>query len=85
MTLPLARDLGQLGIRVMCICPGTMDTPLLAGLSREFIDRLAENNVFPKRVGVPPMWRASSRKSWRTRTSTARSFASTPVLRLAPR
>lgn len=53
MTLPLARDLGTLGIRVMCICPGTMDTPLLAGLSREFIDRLAENNVFPKRVGVP--------------------------------
>ena len=53
MTLPLARDLGNLGIRVMCICPGTMDTPLLAGLSREFIDRLAENNVFPKRVGVP--------------------------------
>ena len=53
MTLPLARDLGQLGIRVMCICPGTMDTPLLAALSREFIDRLAENNVFPKRVGVP--------------------------------
>src|SRR5678815_3858427 len=41
MTLPLARDLGQLGIRVMCICPGTMDTPLLAALSREFIDRLA--------------------------------------------
>lgn len=53
LTLPLARDLGTLGIRVMCICPGTMDTPLLAGLSREFIDRLAENNVFPKRVGVP--------------------------------
>ena len=53
MTLPLARDLGNRGIRVMCICPGTMDTPLLAGLSREFIDRLAENNVFPKRVGVP--------------------------------
>jgi len=53
MTLPLARDLGGLGIRVMCICPGTMDTPLLAGLSREFIDRLAEENVFPKRVGVP--------------------------------
>jgi 3-hydroxyacyl-CoA dehydrogenase/3-hydroxy-2-methylbutyryl-CoA dehydrogenase len=54
MTMTLARDLGNLGIRVMCICPGTMDTPLLAGLSREFIDRLADNNVFPKRVGQPP-------------------------------
>ena len=54
MTLPLARDLGQHGIRVMCVCPGTMDTPLLAGLSREFVDKLAEENVFPKRVGKPP-------------------------------
>ena len=54
MTLPLARDLGQHGIRVMCVCPGTMDTPLLAGLSREFVDKLAEENVFPKRVGQPP-------------------------------
>jgi 3-hydroxyacyl-CoA dehydrogenase/3-hydroxy-2-methylbutyryl-CoA dehydrogenase len=53
MTLPLARDLGQLGIRVMCVCPGTMDTPMLAALSREFIDKLAEENVFPKRVGRP--------------------------------
>jgi 3-hydroxyacyl-CoA dehydrogenase / 3-hydroxy-2-methylbutyryl-CoA dehydrogenase len=54
MTLPLARDLGQHGIRVMCVCPGTMDTPLLAGLSNEFVDKLAEENVFPKRVGQPP-------------------------------
>ena len=53
LTLPLARDLGQLGIRVMCVCPGTMDTPMLASLSREFIDKLAEENVFPKRVGRP--------------------------------
>ena len=54
MTLPLARDLGQHGIRVMCICPGTMDTPMLASLPREFIDGLAQDNVFPKRVGRPP-------------------------------
>jgi 3-hydroxyacyl-CoA dehydrogenase/3-hydroxy-2-methylbutyryl-CoA dehydrogenase len=53
MTLPLARDLGQLGIRVMCVCPGTMDTPMLASLSREFIEGLAQENVFPKRVGKP--------------------------------
>jgi 3-hydroxyacyl-CoA dehydrogenase/3-hydroxy-2-methylbutyryl-CoA dehydrogenase len=53
MTLPLARDLGQHGIRVMCICPGTMDTPMLASLPRDFIDGLAQNNVFPNRVGRP--------------------------------
>jgi 3-hydroxyacyl-CoA dehydrogenase/3-hydroxy-2-methylbutyryl-CoA dehydrogenase len=53
MTLPLARDLGQHGIRVMCICPGTMDTPMLASLPRDFVEGLAKNNVFPNRIGRP--------------------------------
>ena len=29
MTLPMARDLARFGIRVMTICPGIMDTPLM--------------------------------------------------------
>jgi 3-hydroxyacyl-CoA dehydrogenase/3-hydroxy-2-methylbutyryl-CoA dehydrogenase len=53
MTLPLARDLSQHGIRVMCICPGTMDTPMLASLPRDFVEGLAKNNVFPNRIGRP--------------------------------
>ena len=32
MTLPIARDLAELGIRVCTIAPGLFDTPLLAGL-----------------------------------------------------
>lgn len=53
MTLPLARDLGALGIRVMTIAPGIMDTPLLAGAPEELKDSLAQLHVFPKRLGAP--------------------------------
>lgn len=53
MTLPLARDLASWGIRVMCICPGVMDTPMLAGASDELRQALADINVFPKRLGTP--------------------------------
>ena len=53
LTVPLARDLATQGIRVMCICPGTMDTPMLATLSDDMVKALADNNVFPKRLGRP--------------------------------
>ncbi len=53
MTLPLARDLGSRGIRVMAICPGIMDTPILASLNDEQIVAITEGNVFPKRLGTP--------------------------------
>lgn len=53
MTLPLARDLGSRGIRVMTICPGIMDTPILASLNDEQIDAICAGNVFPKRLGAP--------------------------------
>ena len=53
LTLPLARDLGSWGIRVMCICPGVMDTPMLAGAGEHVRQALADVNVFPKRLGAP--------------------------------
>jgi 3-hydroxyacyl-CoA dehydrogenase/3-hydroxy-2-methylbutyryl-CoA dehydrogenase len=53
LTLPLARDLATWGIRVMCICPGVMDTAMLAGASDELRTALADINVFPKRLGRP--------------------------------
>jgi 3-hydroxyacyl-CoA dehydrogenase / 3-hydroxy-2-methylbutyryl-CoA dehydrogenase len=53
LTLPLARDLASWGIRVMCICPGVMDTPMLAGTSEQVRQALADVNVFPKRLGQP--------------------------------
>lgn len=53
MTLPLARDLASHGIRVMTICPGTIDTPMVRAASEEIRDYLAAANVFPKRLGSP--------------------------------
>lgn len=53
LTLPLARDLASWGIRVMCICPGVMDTAMLAEASDELRSALIDVNVFPKRLGRP--------------------------------
>ena len=53
MTLPVARDLASLGVRVMTIAPGLMETPMLAGLSDDFRDRLAASVPFPRRLGKP--------------------------------
>ena len=53
MTLPVARDLASLGIRVMTIAPGLMETPMLAGLSPDVRDRLAASVPFPRRLGRP--------------------------------
>src|SRR3954467_4686952 len=53
MTLPAARDLAPVGIRVLTIAPGTMDTPLLGQLPEEGRQALAANIPFPKRLGRP--------------------------------
>jgi NAD(P)-dependent dehydrogenase (short-subunit alcohol dehydrogenase family) len=53
MTLPAARDLSAIGVRVNTICPGIIDTPIYGfhGDAEEFKARLAAPVVFPKRMG----------------------------------
>jgi NAD(P)-dependent dehydrogenase (short-subunit alcohol dehydrogenase family) len=53
MTLPIARDLAVVGIRVNTIAPGIMDTPLLAGLPEPARQSLATQVLFPPRLGEP--------------------------------
>jgi NAD(P)-dependent dehydrogenase (short-subunit alcohol dehydrogenase family) len=53
MTLPIARDLMNEGIRVNTILPGTFDTPLLDGLPDNVKAALAASVPFPKRLGDP--------------------------------
>ena len=53
MTLPLARDLAGLGIRVCAIAPGIFATPMLRGLPPDVQDRLAAEVTFPPRLGDP--------------------------------
>ncbi|MDX2937775.1 SDR family NAD(P)-dependent oxidoreductase [Streptomyces ipomoeae] len=53
LTLQLARDLADFGIRVMAIAPGIMDTPMLAGVDAERRAALLDLHLFPKRLGTP--------------------------------
>ena len=54
MTLPIARDLMNEGIRVNTILPGIFETPLLMGLPEKAIEGLNASVPFPKRMGRPP-------------------------------
>jgi len=53
LTLPAARDMARLGIRVCTIAPGLFDTPLLAALPEEARRALGEQVPFPSRLGRP--------------------------------
>lgn len=53
MTLPLARDLGGIGIRVLTIAVGYFDTPLLSYLPQNLLDFLKMTTLCPKRLGKP--------------------------------
>lgn len=53
LTLPLARDLAQFGVRVVTIAPGLFLTPLLYKLPEEVQASLAASIPFPKRLGTP--------------------------------
>ncbi len=53
MTLPLARDLAQWGIRVVTIAPGLFATPLMKQLPEAAQESLAASIPFPKRLGKP--------------------------------
>lgn len=53
MTLPMARDLAQFGIRVVTVAPGLFATPLMKQLPEEVQQSLAASIPFPKRLGLP--------------------------------
>src|SRR5262245_36602088 len=58
MTLPIARDLAEIGIRVVTIAPGIFDTPLLATLPDPIRVSLGKQVPFPRRLGRPPEFAA---------------------------
>lgn len=53
MTLPMARDLADKGVRVCTIAPGLFLTPLLQGLPQDVQDSLGKQVPFPSRLGNP--------------------------------
>lgn len=53
MTLPAARDLGKVGIRVMAIAPGAVATPMIGSVSEDIQKSLESNIPFPSRMAKP--------------------------------
>lgn len=53
MTLPIARELANFGIRVMTIAPGLFKTPMMGALPEEVQQSLGESVPFPARLGEP--------------------------------
>lgn len=53
MTLPMARDLADKGIRVVSVAPGIFATPMLTAFPQEVQDALAAQIPFPARLGKP--------------------------------
>jgi 3-hydroxyacyl-CoA dehydrogenase/3-hydroxy-2-methylbutyryl-CoA dehydrogenase len=53
MTLPIARDLAELGVRVNVIAPGLMGTPAMMAMPEDFRQGLERLVQYPKRLGQP--------------------------------
>jgi len=53
MTLPIARELAQFGIRVVTVAPGVFDTPLMQALPADAREALGRQVPFPRRLGQP--------------------------------
>src|SRR5215470_756107 len=58
MTLPIARDLAEVGIRVCTIAPGLFDTPMMATLPEPVRVALGTQVPFPSRLGQPAEYAA---------------------------
>ncbi len=53
MTLPVARELARIGVRVMTIAPGIFETPMVGQIPPEYAESLGKMVPFPPRLGRP--------------------------------
>jgi NAD(P)-dependent dehydrogenase (short-subunit alcohol dehydrogenase family) len=85
MTLPIARDLMNEGIRVNTIMPGIFDTVLLQGLPENVKEALAASVPFPKRLGQPDEFAALAEFMVLTQYLNGESIRLDGAIRMAPR
>ncbi|WP_417519278.1 3-hydroxyacyl-CoA dehydrogenase [Minwuia sp.] len=85
MTLPIARDLMNDGIRVCTIAPGLFMTPLLAGLPDNVKDALAASVPFPKRLGDPSEYAHMARVIVENQMLNGETIRLDGAIRMAPR
>lgn len=85
MTLPIARDLAGIGVRVCTIAPGTFDTPMLAMMGPEQRAELAANIPFPHRLGQPAEYAALARHIIENSYLNAETIRLDGAIRMPPR
>jgi NAD(P)-dependent dehydrogenase (short-subunit alcohol dehydrogenase family) len=85
MTLPIARDLMNEGIRVNTILPGIFDTPLMQGAPENVKAALAASVPFPKRLGTPDEYASLALEMCRNGYFNGESVRLDGAIRMAPR
>lgn len=85
MTLPIARELARVGIRVVTIAPGIMDTPMLAGLPEAARVSLGQQVPFPARLGRPDEYAALARHIVENELLNGEVIRLDGAIRMAPR
>jgi NAD(P)-dependent dehydrogenase (short-subunit alcohol dehydrogenase family) len=85
LTLPLARELARIGIRVVGVAPGIFDTPLLAGLPEPARQSLGQQVPFPSRLGRPDEFAALVRHIIENEMLNGTVIRLDGALRMAPR
>ncbi len=83
--LTFARELAREGIRVNCISPGLMNTPMMDGLPDEVRQSLIETTVYPKRLGHAGEYAALARHITENRYINGTVIRLDGALRMAPR
>ena len=84
-TIAFARELARVGIRVNCISPGLMDTPMMAGLPDSVRESLIETTVYPKRLGHSHEYAALAKHIAENRYINGTVIRLDGALRMAPR
>jgi NAD(P)-dependent dehydrogenase (short-subunit alcohol dehydrogenase family) len=85
MTLPIARDLMNDGIRICTIAPGLFNTPLLQGLPDNVKEALAASVPFPKRLGEPEEFARLARTIVENQMLNGETIRLDGAIRMAPR
>ena len=83
--ITFARELAREGIRVNCISPGLMDTPMMAGLPDPVRESLIETTVYPKRLGHAREYAALAKHIAENRYINGTVIRLDGALRMAPR
>ena len=85
MTLPMARELAEHGIRVVTVAPGIFDTPMLAALPEEARESLGKQVPFPSRLGKPEEYAALVTHIVENRMINGETIRLDGAIRMAPR